>query len=319
MNREWYLNLTKKTPEEADILKYWTTENSRPLVSICCATYNQENYIEDAIIGFLSQKTSFPFEIIINDDASTDSTLDVILQYASKYPNIIKVNTHRENQYSRGVKPVRDILIPQAKGKYIALCEGDDYWTASDKLEKQVKALEEKETCNICFSAGEALYANGRKEPLAVHGLDVVHYEVGDVVSGGGGFMPTASIMVRNVKEVIERLHKIDSPVGDVVLQILFSYEGGAIFIPEKMVTYRVMSVGSWSSNRSLEERLKHRIKMLKTYNQIANMYPILAQQLSRTSRNAFYADMKVSIKKKDTLTFIKLLIIYFRSVFSRG
>lgn len=98
-----------------------------PLVSICCTTYNHENFIREAIKGFLIQKTNFPVEIIIHDDASTDGTAIIVKEYADKHPELIIPIFQKENQYSKGVKPFLNYLIPKARGKYIDVCEGDDY------------------------------------------------------------------------------------------------------------------------------------------------------------------------------------------------
>jgi len=117
-------------------------EDIIPLVSISCITYNHENYIRDTIEGFLMQKTNFNFEVLIHDDASTDYTAEIIREYEKKYPDIIKPIYQKENQYSKGVKISPKIQYPRAKGKYIAGCEGDDYWTDSYKLQKQVDFLE---------------------------------------------------------------------------------------------------------------------------------------------------------------------------------
>src|SRR5690554_5516528 len=112
------------------------------LLSICCITYNHENYISQAIEGFLAQKTSFNFEIIIHDDASTDATASIVKKYEQEHPNLIKAIYQKENQYSQGIKPWPNFVFPIARGKYIALCEGDDYWTDPYKLQKQVDFLE---------------------------------------------------------------------------------------------------------------------------------------------------------------------------------
>lgn len=113
------------------------------LVSISCITYNQAPFIRACLDGFLMQKTSFPFEIIIHDDASTDGTKEIIEEYVTKYPDIIFPMFQEENQYSKGVRGMMaKFNFPRSKGKYIALCEGDDYWTDPLKLQKQVDFLE---------------------------------------------------------------------------------------------------------------------------------------------------------------------------------
>jgi len=113
-----------------------------PLVSICTITYNHKNYIAQAIESFLMQKTNFLFEILIHDDASTDGTTEIIKDYEKKYPSTIKAIYEEENQWIKGRRGSSVFNFPRAKGKYIAICEGDDYWTDPFKLQKQVDFLE---------------------------------------------------------------------------------------------------------------------------------------------------------------------------------
>ena len=117
-------------------------ELKTPLVSIICLTYNQAQYIRKTLEGFVMQKTNFPIEILIHDDASTDETADIIREYENKYPQIIKPIYQQENQYSKKVAIGATYIYPKVKGKYIALCEGDDYWIDPLKLQKQVDFLE---------------------------------------------------------------------------------------------------------------------------------------------------------------------------------
>jgi glycosyltransferase involved in cell wall biosynthesis len=116
-------------------------KNSNPVVSICCLAYNMEKYIGDTIEGFLLQKVSFPIEIIIHDDCSTDNTANIIREYVDKYPELIKPIFQKKNQYSLG-KQMFPITFAHAKGQYIACCEGDDYWTDPNKLQRQTDFLE---------------------------------------------------------------------------------------------------------------------------------------------------------------------------------
>ena len=125
---------------EDEIISNWKDKNS-VLVSIICATYNQEMYIEEAINSFLVQKTIFPFEIIIHDDSSTDATQSIIKEYQKLYPNIIKCILQEENQYSKGGFRPLAFAGSYAKGNYIAFCEGDDYWQDEYKLTKQVNLI----------------------------------------------------------------------------------------------------------------------------------------------------------------------------------
>ena len=113
-----------------------------PLVSIICATYNHAPYIRQCLEGFVMQRTTFPFEVLVHDDASTDGTTEIVQEYERKYPAVIKPIYQKENQYSKGVSLFKTYVYPKSKGKYYALCEGDDYWTDPYKLQKQTDFLE---------------------------------------------------------------------------------------------------------------------------------------------------------------------------------
>ena len=129
---------------------------SKLMVSISCITFNHENYIGRAIESFLSQETNFKIEILIHDDASTDETQEIIRKYEQKFPDIIKPIYQKENQYSKGNKRMNaEFNFPRAQGKYIAFCEGDDYWTDNFKLQKQVDFLEKNLDYNLCGSRAQ--------------------------------------------------------------------------------------------------------------------------------------------------------------------
>jgi glycosyltransferase involved in cell wall biosynthesis len=226
-------------------------KTKEPLVSICCITYNHEKYIKDAIEGFLMQKTDFPFEIIIHDDASTDNTADIIKMYEKKYPELIKPIYQVENQYSKGVK-VTLLVFKKAKGKYIALCEGDDYWTDPLKLQKQITEMEKHPECHISFHPAIVKWMDGSKEDkiMGLHSNESKKFPIEDVISGGGVFMPTNSIVIN--KLAVPRIISFfeiakDAPIGDYYLQILGAENGGALYINELMSVYRQGVSGSFS------------------------------------------------------------------------
>ena len=136
--------------------------NQKPMVSVISITYNHEPYIRDCLEGFLMQKTNFPAEIIIHDDASTDHTADIIREYYEKRPDLFHVIIERENCYSIH-KPIMMPLYKQAQGKYIALCEGDDYWTDPLKLQKQFDFLESHPEYSGCFHSYKTYFCNSKK------------------------------------------------------------------------------------------------------------------------------------------------------------
>lgn len=126
-----------------EIMAKWPNDWETPLVSIRCITYNHEAFIAQALNGFLMQVTEFPFEIVVHDDASTDKTADIIREYEAKYPRIIKALYEKENQYSKHDGSLGRIMDAECKGKYLAFCEGDDYWIDAYKIQKQISFLEE--------------------------------------------------------------------------------------------------------------------------------------------------------------------------------
>ncbi|KPZ52381.1 putative glycosyltransferase EpsH [Pseudoalteromonas sp. P1-13-1a] len=238
-------------PTQTQVISQWDGDSASPVVSVICTAYNQENYIEDALKGFLMQKTNFPFEIIIHDDASSDKTTDIINDYVKKYPLIIKPILQENNQYSiNGHLPLLN-TIAAASGQYLALCEGDDFWIDKYKISKQVTALKENGNLNICFTKAVGLYANDKMIALANH-TESKHlvFNSSAVIVGGGGFMPTPSIMVK--KSAVEKLPEwfFVAPVGDYYIQIICSLNG-ALFLGFNSSVYRIMANGSWSSKKN--------------------------------------------------------------------
>jgi glycosyltransferase involved in cell wall biosynthesis len=222
-----------------------------PLVSICCITYNHEKYIRDAIESFLIQKTDFPFEIIIHDDASTDATADIIREYERKYPDIIKPIFQTENKYSKGEK-VTLFTLKAARGEYIALCEGDDYWIDQLKLQKQISEMKKHPECHISFHPAIQRWVDGRREDgvLGKYSNKTTIFSTEDVILGDGGFMHTASIILNRlaIPRVISFFDFVkDAPVGDYYVQVLGAEHSGALYLDEIMSVYRSGIPGSWT------------------------------------------------------------------------
>ncbi|MDO4266850.1 MAG: glycosyltransferase [Eubacteriales bacterium] len=219
------------------------------MVSICCITYNQEPYIRDALEGFLRQKTSFPFEILIHDDASTDGTAQVIREYADRFPDRIFPILQKENQYAKGLTSVSGTYnFPRARGRYIAMCEGDDYWTDENKLQRQVDFMEANPGCSLCFHSarievqGRAL-TERRMRPYR-GSRRVSPEEIIDKTSG----YPTASLLFR--RELVSRLPEFyeQAPIADIPLQLMAAAAGWAWYIDRPMCVYRLGGVSSWTT-----------------------------------------------------------------------
>lgn len=229
---------------EADIKSNWT-ENEPVRVSVCCITYKQEQYIKQAIDSFLMQKTTFPFEVIIGEDCGGDGTLAILDEYKNRYPNLIKVITSEKNV---GANENLLRVFDATKGKYIAICEGDDYWIDELKIQKQYEILCSAPDVNICFTAAKALSRNGVMKNYALHNRNKELFDISAVVRGGGGFMPTASLMIKaDVAKTLPHWFA-RAPIGDYYLQVWCSIGGGALFLPETTCVYRINAIGSWTS-----------------------------------------------------------------------
>ena len=233
----------------------------QPLVSICCITYNHESYIRETIEGFLMQKTKFPIEVLIHDDASTDKTADIIREYENKYPDIIKPIYQFDNKYSKGISVSVTYNFPRARGKYIAMCEGDDYWTDPSKLQKQVDFMEVNPDCSLCFHASKSIRNNNPNDYTLHRPKDIpLHnkFEMKHAILGGGGFMATNSMLFQS-KYIQDRPAWMEkTPVGDAPLMLLLASKGKIGYIDEVMSVYRIMSSStSWSA--SMQDRTRRR------------------------------------------------------------
>lgn len=247
------MNMIKLSPplSEKEIINNWVYFDIT-YVSIICCTYNQEKYISDAIDSFLAQKTEYKFEIIIHDDCSTDKTNNILISFKKRYPNIIKIIKPKENLYSKyGINAPGLNAISQSLGKYIAFCEGDDFWIDKNKIQKQTILLEHNNNINICFTAAKYLLTDKYKiTNFANYGKSIKLFTLSDAIIKGGGFMPTTSIMIR--KSVIKSLPEwfIKAPVGDYFLQIYSSNPNGSIYLPDQTSIYRINAIGSWTNTR---------------------------------------------------------------------
>ena len=234
------------------------------LVSVVSNVFNQEQYIRDTLEGFVLQKTDFPFEVLIHDDCSTDGTPEIIREYARKYPDLIKPVFERKNQYSQGVYIENAFQYPRAQGEFIAECEGDDYWTDPYKLQKQVDAMRAHPEVDISAHAAKVEINGEIKETFAPeHTGDIIPVE--DVIRGGGGFVPTCSLMYR--AELIRDIPEFHLNSGlDYSIQILGSLRGGMLFLDDCMAVYRYMSQGSWteSMHGNREKKIKNADRMLR-------------------------------------------------------
>ena len=224
------------------------------LVSICCLAYNHEAYIRTTLQGFVSQRVNFSFEIIVHDDCSSDETIGIINEFESNYPHLFRVIRQAENQYSRGVKPIFKYVFPAARGKYIALCEGDDYWTDPYKLQKQVDFMEANPDYSLCFHPVSILMPDNELKEDFITKPPSDDVEIMQLAKHGN-FIHTPSILFRNVVQEFPN-SLLQPPIGDYCLQMVLAENGRFKMLHEKMAVYRFGS-GGWSSQDSFTRQLK--------------------------------------------------------------
>ena len=250
--------------------------NENVLVSIVCITYNHEKYISKCIDSIISQQTSFNFELIIHDDCSTDETINILKQYKNKYPTIISLILEEKNVYSQGINILDDIVIPQVKGKYIAFCEGDDYWIDNYKLQKQIDGLLLNPECWICAHAVKVVDESDTKvidkiAPINTNGIIPIE----DVIRGDGGFVGTNSLVI--AIDAFKKSYDFRKIYAlDYFLQIMGSIHGGMLYISDEMSAYRLFSNGSWTLNmmQDKDKYIKHfkrKIQALQKVNDETN------------------------------------------------
>lgn len=277
------------------------------LVSISCITYNHAPYIKECLDGFLNQKCEFNYEILIHDDSSTDGTKEIIENYHKKFPNVIKPILQKENQWSKGVRGINiQFNFPRAKGKYIALCEGDDYWTDPYKLQKQVDFLEKNEDCNLVYhrvnikdQEKNVIYPellNTKKEVIKKNLSELALY---------GNFMHTPSVLFRNNLDFKQEYFK--GNVGDYILWFMNGVKGNFGYLPDIMAVYRLSKNSTWGK-KDFYFRANNWLHVIKTVKKISPSIDI-SNNLNKQAYNLVFSEdfEGVTIKQKLRL-YLKLL-----------
>ena len=253
-----------------------------PLVSIICTAYNHETFIKDALEGFVMQKTNFPFEIIISDDASTDKTASIIKQYEINHTQLFKTFYHKENQYSKNIPFFYDELIKNARGKYIALCEGDDYWTDPLKLQKQVDFLEVNEDfgivhadCNYYIekiNQWEYHTSKNLTNNFPIKNKKDIFYRLIDATYK----IRTATAVFR--KDLLEKIKPDDLTflMGDTPMWLNFSQLTNFKYFDEVFAVYRIVGESaSRSKNKNKQFRFSLSMAEMRVYYSKKFSYPI--------------------------------------------
>ena len=246
-----------------------------PRLSVVCLAYNAAPYIRQALDGFLMQKTRFPFEVLIHDDASTDGTADIIREYAERFPDIIRPVFQRENQFSKGVAASSAFLWPLIRGKYVAMCEGDDYWTDPLKLQKQVDWLDAHPESSICFHPVVVHFEDGsRKDSIYPSDKDCPGgYMFGELLRHN--FIQTNSVVFRWKLKGHEGDVPTDIAPRDWFTNLLHAEKGPIGFVPEAMGVYRRHPGGVWWNSADAPDAfyLRNGFRHLAFYKAVKNRF----------------------------------------------
>lgn len=244
------------------------------MVSVVCLAYNHGKYIRETLEGFVSQETDFPYEVFVHDDASADNTAAIIREYAERYPDIIKPILQEQNQHSQKIYIPKEFILPRIRGKYIALCEGDDYWTDRRKLQKQVDAMERNPDCSMCVHKVVEVHEDGTPDGVVFPGQNVKTGKLSSRVFLGIGreySFHTSSYFFRGeeyrnyVSDKPEFARKCD--VGDEAYMLYFGNAGNVFYIDDPMSCYRRGVAGSWTvaNLKSIHKLISHGHSMIDT------------------------------------------------------
>lgn len=298
-----YDRLAGRLEQPIEVTEQSWPDGSSPVVSVLCTTFNHGQFIKMCIEGLLAQKTNFPVEILVHDDASTDDTADILKEYAKKYPNIIKPILQVKNQYSKGVKPNLKFNLPRALGEYIAFCEGDDYWTCPDKLQTQIDYLENHPESVACFANSIVIDQQGsivreervpEKYQRRLNQLDIV-----------SGFCPPTNTMLfrRSSLGTLPRVSKKVVNV-DFIISAQLAEHGTIEYLPGSMAAYRIHDGGIWSS-RSEDYLL---LNSLRTRSALLIIYKEKYRDILRPVIETYYMRLKSSyIDKGEVVDFISI------------
>ncbi|MBR4914630.1 MAG: glycosyltransferase [Clostridiales bacterium] len=216
-------------------------------VSIICVTYCHEKYLRKTLDGFLSQKTDFKFEILVHDDASGDDTPNIMREYEQKYPDIVRAVYQKENKYSKGVRITDEILLPMVRGKYMAFCEGDDYWCDENKLQKQVDFLESHPDYTVCVHNTRNIYLKSGKTEIP-YGDKEKDLTLEDVVRCGSQSFHYSSQLVRtDFYKKLPAFATMTVMVEDYPDSIYYVLDGKVFYMPEIMSVHIIGTETSWT------------------------------------------------------------------------
>lgn len=275
--------------------------NKKPLVSIFCITYNHENYIKQALDGFINQNTNFQYEILINDDCSTDNTTNILKEYESKYPDLIKVFYHDKNEYSQG-KSVLTKLFEFAKGEYIAYCEGDDYWINKNKLQIQIDALKKNPECGFCCTDVNVFFENINKFDYAIGKHKKAYIDFNNPINSKGYLFNVTWVIKKDIFYYVTQ-KKTNFKCIDIALKNLYEIclTTKGIYIDTVTSVYR-RAYGSLScfSDNEIKKRYEYNKSLLILQKEYLKYFPMPEATLNKVLLNFFKTNFQDALNFND-------------------
>lgn len=273
------------------------------LVTVWCITYNQVNYIKDTLEGFLMQQTHFKFTVVVHDDASTDGTSDIVRQYAKDYPEVFINHIEKENQWKRGGLPhiIQLMNSSYRQSKYIAFCEGDDYWTDPQKLQRQVDFLETNPHYSMCFHSALKKYECKADSWIRCEHIEDKDYQATDLFVNWT--VPTASILCR--KEALDFYAKLQDAEMiqnyDIFIILSCAMTGKIRGMHEQMSVYRIQGQGLTYNKQALTKTLMNNPNHFKC---LKKNFPIVDQRYINDTISKVYFERGIIQKQlKDKIT----------------
>lgn len=267
-------------------------------------TYNHEKFIAEAIDGVIMQKTDFPFELVIGEDCSTDNTRAICIEYQKKYPDIIKL---RLNETNEGMMLNWINNISCGQGKYIALCDGDDYWTDPCKLQKQFDFMEANPDFALCSHSAYTLMCGQLDENIGME-RDVLTTE--DIIRKDWGLLTASLFFRKDAHKTPDWYYTVRN--GDYALQLIVSLSGKIKFLPEYMAVYR-QHLGGMSSVLKPLNQTAWMVYLLHAFDRYTNhgFKKVIVERIKRMFNIQIYYAKGYSLRKAAAV-----LAVYQKLVF---
>jgi glycosyltransferase involved in cell wall biosynthesis len=212
-------------------------EGTQPVASIFCLTYNQQDFLRQALESILMQETTFPVEIYVHDDASTDNTQNIIEEYKAKHPTLLVKNIQNTNNYSKTGYRFIFKCLNNLKGEFVAICEGDDFWTVPGKLQKQIDILKKDQTVALVFHNSWVRHDQSKNDFFLNQNIDKTRFSLCEIIERDW-FIATASMVFRKGNRAPENLWEYVMG-GDMLIQLTSCRTGDAVYLDEVMSVYR--------------------------------------------------------------------------------